>query len=193
MNLRPLSRFARPAGVNRPISMLTTINYFAYGSNMSPARLLARTPSAHWIGSCHLPRHQLRFHKIGADGSAKCDALSTRHDDDEVLGVLYQLSVADLKVLDRVEGLGIGYDRRSVTVFDARGKQCEAFTYFATAIDPSLRPFDWYLRHVVNGARAASLPAGYIEEIAATEAIHDPDPKRRALELALYTDAPGPR
>jgi hypothetical protein len=51
--------------------------YFAYGSNMSVSRLVARTPSAQPLGRCALRGHQLRFHKVGGDGSAKCDAFHT--------------------------------------------------------------------------------------------------------------------
>lgn len=50
------------------------ILYFAYGSNMSSARLRARVPSCRPIGIAFLPGHELRFHKRSKDGSGKCDA-----------------------------------------------------------------------------------------------------------------------
>ena len=48
--------------------------YFAYGSNLSSARMAARVPSARVVARAQLPGHALRFHKVGRDGSAKCDA-----------------------------------------------------------------------------------------------------------------------
>ena len=43
------------------------MHYFAYGSNMSVARLRMRTPSARKVGLFRLASHDLRFHKRGAD------------------------------------------------------------------------------------------------------------------------------
>ena len=45
------------------------MRYFAYGSNMSIARLSERAPSAEVIGVARLRSHVLRFHKVGTDGS----------------------------------------------------------------------------------------------------------------------------
>ncbi len=48
------------------------MKYFAYGSNMSLARLKGRVPSAKRLGMFCLRNHQLAFHKISKkDGSAK--------------------------------------------------------------------------------------------------------------------------
>ena len=58
--------------------------------------------------------------------------------------------------------------------------------YYATDIDPSLRPYHWYKRHVLIGARENNLPAEYIEHIEAIEAIDDPDKQRCSREIAIY-------
>jgi hypothetical protein len=42
--------------------------YFAYGSNMSPARLKKRAPSSLAIGIAQLAKHALHFHKRSKDG-----------------------------------------------------------------------------------------------------------------------------
>lgn len=55
------------------------MKYFAYGSNMSLLRLWQRVPSAVRIGVFTLQGHQLRFHKLGKDGSGKCDAYQTNN------------------------------------------------------------------------------------------------------------------
>ena len=93
--------------------------YFAYGSNMSTPRLLNRVVSARAVAVACLPAHALRFHKRGRDGSAKCDAFYTGQDHDELHGVVYRIAAAEKPCLDECEGLGNGYDVKTVTV---RGK-----------------------------------------------------------------------
>ena len=73
------------------------MKYFAYGSNMHPARLKARLPNILCIsGIFTLPGHTLRFHKVGKDRSAKCDAFYTGNKADHVLGVLYEIDPDDV-------------------------------------------------------------------------------------------------
>jgi hypothetical protein len=56
------------------------------------------------------------------------------------------------------------------------------FTYTAEAshIDPALRPYSWYKRFVVEGARQQTLPPDYIANIEAMAATEDPDRNRDA-------------
>lgn len=160
--------------------------YFAYGSNMSLARLQARTPSARPLGPCRLAGHRLCFHKVGHDGSAKCDAWHSGRQDDVVWGVLFRLDPAEKAVLDRIEGLGAGYEAKQVAPVDAGGRARPAYTYYATDIEAGLSPFDWYLHHVVRGAREAGLPGDYLAALECTGCIVDPDPARAEREFALH-------
>jgi len=153
---------------------------------MSLQRLRERVPGAEYLGSYTLINHNLRFHKIGQDGSGKCDALFTRNPDDYIMGVLYEISASDKRTLDKIEGLGFGYSDKDVTLFDGSGRKTEAFTYFATDIDPSLRPYRWYKQHVLRGAREASFPESYIEKIDTVKEIRDPDLQRAARQLSVY-------
>ena len=57
--------------------MVNRLLYFAYGSNLHPTRLGDRAPSVELVGTAVLEGHALRFHKRGADGSGKCNALAT--------------------------------------------------------------------------------------------------------------------
>ena len=159
--------------------------YFSYGSNMSLARLRARAASARFHTTAILPAHRLQFHKIGKDGSAKCDAEQTGKSQDRIMGVVYEIAGNDKSDLDRHEGLGSGYAEKKVEVITDNGT-ITAFTYFATAIDDSLRPFHWYKQHVLIGARENHLPADYIARIEAVESIDDPDAARQTRELAIY-------
>ncbi len=80
------------------------MKYFAYGSNMSIARLRERVPSAVSFGCHALKEHDLRFHKSSKDGSGKCNAFFTGNDDDTILGVLFEIKSSEMSALDRAEG-----------------------------------------------------------------------------------------
>jgi len=162
------------------------INYFAYGSNMSLARINARVDSAIKLGNFILPHHELRFHKSGRDGSAKCDAFYTGEKHHRVAGVLFRISLHDKQVLDGYEGLGAGYEDKEVTVLSSLGEQHRAILYYATDIDPTLSPYDWYKEHVLTGAHDAGLPTEYIERIAGISALPDPDRLRAEKQRAIY-------
>lgn len=161
--------------------------YFAYGSNMSVRRLTQRVPSARVLGVGTLDDHQLMFRKkSNRDGSAKCDVAPSSGC--RVVGVLFKIDPGEEKNLDRAEGLGKGYRKKDVDVSDAAGRNVRAFTYYASEgdIDPTLKPYTWYVEHVLFGAKEAALPAKYIDSLEAVESVVDPDPEREKTELAIY-------
>jgi len=160
--------------------------YFAYGSNMSTSRLRARVPSAQCVGVAELAGHRLEFHKVGMDGSAKCDASGTGSDDDVVIGVVFRIDEREKPLLDEFEGLGRGYREKQVSVLARSEERLDAFTYCATWIDDSLRPFDWYRQHVLRGAAEHGLPDPYVRRIMAIGSVSDPDMARSATETAMY-------
>lgn len=162
------------------------VYYFAYGSNMSSPRLRARVADARFLCRAELPGYRLRFHKIGRDGSAKCDAESSGDATDRVWGVVYAIPTAQRGLLDAYEGLGRGYRAVDIRLRRENGVALTAFCYLATRIDPRLRPFDWYREHVLRGAREHGLPQPYCAAIAAVAIRPDRDVARRAGELALY-------
>lgn len=161
--------------------------YFAYGSNMAIERLRARVSSVELVAVASLDGHVLRFHKPSKkDGSGKCDAAYTGNLQDSVLGALYLIQTNQLPELDRFEGRGYGYERKTVSVRSLSGSSHSAETYVGTNFDSSLRPLDWYKEHVLRGARAIGLPSSYIASIEAVVADIDGDEQRRAAELAIY-------
>ena len=164
------------------------MNYFAYGSNLLHQRLKARTPQARVLTTAALTGHDLRFHKAGDDGSGKCDAFHTGGETDIVHGVIYHLDAESRRILDRIEGVGCGYRIKNVAVA-AGGTLVEAFTYVVedAYIDPKMRPFHWYKRFVVEGARQNAFPREYIATISAVNAVRDPDKARRKRNLSIGT------
>jgi hypothetical protein len=160
--------------------------YFAYGSNMSSIRLRRRTPSAQFVAVANLDAHQLRFHKLGGDGSAKCDAFHSGNPAHQVMGVLFDVAATEIPALDRVEGLGQGYEKKAVLLNTDTHGRLEAFTYYATLIREVLAPFHWYKEHVVRGCIEHALPDHYLEPIHRVTSVPDPDELRAEREAAIY-------
>ncbi|MBR1285389.1 gamma-glutamylcyclotransferase [Bradyrhizobium sp. AUGA SZCCT0177] len=157
------------------------MNYFAYGSNMSTPRLRERVPSCEFVTTAKLTEHQLRFHKRSSDNSSKCDAFHTGIDTDIIWGAVFNIPIAEKKALDKAEGLGKGYNEKTVDLITPAGEHLRAITYYAdrTAVVEGLSPYTWYKDLVLNGAIEHGLPADYlaasIETISATI---DPDANR---------------
>ncbi len=164
-------------------------NYFAFGSNMFSKRLCERVPSAKAVGTYTLSKHDLRFHKRSKkDGSGKCDAYQTDNENDKVIGRLFTIDAAHECQLDKAEGLGKGYEKKCVCLVDENGETEAAFAYFAvrSCIDNNLKPYTWYKKHVVTGAKEGGLPADYIKKIEAVPADKDPDHSREQKEMVLH-------
>jgi gamma-glutamylcyclotransferase len=159
--------------------------YFAYGSNMCTGRLRARVSSARPVFIAQLLRHTLRFHKRSEkDRSAKADAEYTGRETDVVWGVIFEIDAVQKQRLDEVEGLGQGYEQKSISLKDCTGQTYEASMYFAsqTYKDADLRPYSWYLRFVVEGAKQHGLPPEYIRLLERVESSEDQDRARDAHE-----------
>ncbi len=160
--------------------------YFSYGSNMSLPRLRARAPSAQSVAIASLPGHVLRFHKVGNDGTGKCDALFTGDQSDYVLGVVFDIAVIDKSRLDQTEGLGYGYAEKQIEVLTDEGRKPVTRMYVAIRIDASLKPYLWYRMHVLAGCREHNFPDEYVRAIEAVKTIPDIDTARCERELGVY-------
>lgn len=161
--------------------------YFAYGSNMSLNRLKRRVPSARSLGCHFLPKHKLTFHKLGKDGSAKCDITETQKQDSRVFGVLFEMDKCHLPNLDKAEGLGKGYRHNPIEAFDKHGRSYQALSYKALAVSENHLPFTWYHEHVLRGAIEHNLPQWYVEQhILGVETKPDPNLTRLLKETSVH-------
>jgi gamma-glutamylcyclotransferase len=161
----------------------TRFLYFAYGSNMSQERLTAadRAPSATRVATGYVSGRTLTFDKVSKDGSGKCDCQQTDDPEDKVYGVVFSVLESEKPALDHAEGKGFGYDETTVEVI-TESDVLTAATYFATNKNPVLKPYNWYKRHLLQGAIEGNLPSEYIRALERIESVVDDDPSRVARE-----------
>jgi hypothetical protein len=119
----------------------------------------------------------LYFHKRGDDKSAKCNILAGVG---EVHCAIYEISAKDKLVLDRIEGVGLGYSETTLTIPNVG--DCLSYVAADTHIDDSLLPYDWYHEFVMIGAHTHGFPDNYLKQIGLEQSLHDPDRNRSARE-----------
>jgi len=104
-----------------------------------------------------------------------------------VWGVIFEIDATQKQRLDEAEGLRRGYEEKSITLKDCTGQKYEACFYFAsqTYKDPNLKPYSWYLRFVVEGAKQHGLPPDYVELLKKVGTTEDRDRVRDSRERAI--------
>jgi len=149
--------------------------YFAYGSNMKIDRITAdeRAPSARKLGLAKIQDKKMVFNKVSTDGSGKGNIIVSLSN--LVWGVLFEINEREIQNLDRAEG---GYYKQDITVVDENGNSTEAFTYISSKTDNNLKPYDWYLALIIEGADENDLPKEYVDELRKTLSIPDPRKKK---------------
>jgi cation transport regulator ChaC len=149
---------------------------FAFGSNMCSGRFRHYRMHPEGEGrAALLSEYRLLFNKKSNDGSGKANA--ELHPGGQVRGVLYAIPDADLKTLDDGEK---GYYRTKLPVSTTDSSITEAWVYLASepSNDSALRPYTWYKRFLVEGARQHALLPEYIAKLEQIEATQDPNHKR---------------
>ena len=147
--------------------------YFAYGSNMNPARLVdgrlrrEGVDIGRRVGG-RLDGWQLTFDKIARSPQGSGAGNIVIAPGGRVHGTLNEMPEAGLKVLDVWEGVAGGhYKRRMVSVVRSDdGETVEAVTYVALKTAAGLRPTRDYLGHLLAGRDL--LPQKYWEWLSAT-------------------------
>ena len=147
--------------------------YFAYGSNMNPARLADQrlkeraVQMGPRIGG-RLDGWRLAFNKIARSPEGAAAGNIVEAPGETVHGTLNRMPDAGLAVLDIWEGVAGGhYKRQTVAVVRAdTGETIEAVTYIALKVGEGLRPTRDYLDHLLAGKDL--LPAAYWEKLKET-------------------------
>ena len=133
--------------------------YFAYGSNMNPARMQARGLNVLVALPGRLPGYQLCFNKRAMDRAPGRAYANIQHARDGVVeGVLYRLQGAgEIAKLDHFEGTPIYYSRECLPILAAQGTQ-PAWVYIANPAfrEEGLLPSEDYLAHLLAGRELLS-------------------------------------
>jgi gamma-glutamylcyclotransferase len=147
------------------VTPTASVLYFAYGSNMQTATFCGRrgipfrracaAQATGWrlvLDKPPLVSIREGFASIVPDPAAT------------VLGVLYEITPADLEHIDLTEGVLIDNYRRieiAVTPLDAPAA-VTAFTLTSDRRDPTLRPSERYMGLLIAGAEEHGLPADWV-------------------------------
>lgn len=146
--------------------------YFAYGSNMNPARLVddrlrPRSVAVEQRLLASLPGWRLAFNKPWAKFNGAGAANIMPHPGGMVYGTINLMLPAGLDVLDEYEGVATRqYRRQTITVLGTDGQPVPAITYIAENVAPAeLLPAREYLAHLLAGRDL--LPADYLAALEA--------------------------
>ena len=127
--------------------------YFAYGSNMANLQMKNRCPDCRRIDSAKLPGYRWII-------SSRGFATIIPSQQDEVEGVLFEISDEDEKSLDCYEGTS--YEKKAISVETQNG-QIIAFTYIDRIQDEG-KPKDEYIKRINKGLEDANLSIQYINK-----------------------------
>ena|SRR5688572_2023937 len=132
--------------------------YFAYGSNMNQARLVARVGAVKKVGIMRLNEYSLVFDTAGKATSVFANLQKTGNAKDFVEGVLYELTPAQIKILDRYE---LFYNR---VLENVGGKTINIYICINALYKNTQKykkPSPDYLNHLLQGAKENNLTATY--------------------------------
>lgn len=137
--------------------------YFAYGSNMNLDQMEYRCPDAEVVGNVQLEGYRLAFcGRTSGRGVATILPEKGSHVD----GVLWRITPACEKSLDRYEGYPHLYGKKMVSVKDAGGNKQSVTVY--TMNSPYKEcpavPSDFYLKGIIEGCWQNDIPSKPVME-----------------------------
>lgn len=156
-----------PAGTAEAV---TPLWYFAYGSNLCRATFVERRgmrPLA--TRPARLDGFRLTFDlPVGPGERGVANLLADP--DASVWGVCYQLACDACEILDRTEGVHMGYyGRLDIEPITRDGLRLPAFAYHGAKRVVGRKPSARYLGLLLEGAREHGLPAEWIATLEAFE------------------------
>jgi gamma-glutamylcyclotransferase len=106
-----------------------------------------------------------------------------------VWGVLFNIDSKEKRLLDKAEGLGIGYNEDRLTFIDENNNTHAAQVYIgdSKSLNNDLLPYDWYKEFIVTGAMQNNLPRHYISQLQSISCTTDPDETRRVKNYAILS------
>jgi gamma-glutamylcyclotransferase (GGCT)/AIG2-like uncharacterized protein YtfP len=132
--------------------------HFAYGSNMDAEAMRLRCTGAKPLGAARLMRHRFIVMQEGF-------ASVVRDPQGVVHGVLWDLTLADLRRLDAYEEVARGlYAKAEQPVLKASGGSSRALVYIGRG-SAGGSPQPGYMAGVLRAARAWNFPEAYLREL----------------------------
>jgi len=135
------------------------VYYFAYGSNMNWSQMQRRCGSAKFVCVARLPNYQFgitRHSRLRNCGTANVFP----HPDAIVWGIVYEVSEADLIVMDGFED---GYRREFLSVSPVNGAPSITVLVYVAEIEVNVPlPNVEYKRMMLEGAAHWALPPSYL-------------------------------
>ncbi len=159
---------------------MNSVLYAAYGSNLHPVRVSERLSSSKLVGTSYIADRGFRFNKRSKDRSGKGNIVRAI---EGVHVAIYELDSREKSRLDKIEGLGHGYDEEILDVPNY-GK-CSTYVADASAVDDILLPYSWYKLFVLLGCRYHEFPNEYIMRINNYGETTDSDYKRHVSNMTL--------
>lgn len=136
--------------------------YFGYGANLSVERFTRRKMNVREIGNAVLRGYEIKF-TLSNEYKHKGYAGIHEHQNGEVWGVLYEMNLLSLRLLDSLEWCGFGaYERKKVTVKMESGDTRQCWCYFVKNPKFDLFPSKTYLNNMVSAAEGRKFPESYI-------------------------------
>lgn len=137
--------------------------YAAYGSNLHPEWMATRAPHSPLVGSGWLQGWRLTF--AGEELSLH-GALATVVEDpaDQVFVMVYALTDADERGLDRFEGNDFGLYRKLHVRVSLLDRDVSAWLYALDGFEGG-SPAAHYLQDLIAAAEAAGAPRDYVDRL----------------------------
>lgn len=130
--------------------------YFAYGSNINQKQMSVRCPNAIPVAFDAISGSVV-FNKFGTDGTGKANIASGKG---YVLGVVYDVPLEEIAILDMYEGVPEHYTRNKIQTLS--GRSCALYT--ATITTAGLSISNEYRRTIIKGMEGFGFPEVYIRQ-----------------------------
>ena len=152
------------------------ILYFAYGSNMSAARMKQRLGWEAPRRAATLRDFQLVFDQAGFNDPSWSPANIRSEQGGLVEGMVYEVEEKDLKILDGYEKY---YQRLEVKVMGAKEKKLDAVTYISKKSRGEKPPTQKYLNFLLEGK--SFLSREYFDKLSRIQVIPEDSMKQEHL------------
>ncbi|MEZ4180119.1 MAG: gamma-glutamylcyclotransferase family protein [Candidatus Doudnabacteria bacterium] len=134
--------------------------YFAYGSNMNQSQMKARCPESKLIDKGYLKDYKLDFLGYSPRWKGGCADIARQYNS-KVWGLVYEVSKADINLLDKIEGNPDFYKRMNKAVFLSDNRSVKAEMYFLVKKQGFVPPTKKYIDIILEAGKEFEFPKEY--------------------------------